>query len=285
MTSDEVRPAEEGQDPLRRALKRLPPVKAAPDFEARLQRRLGEPDRGEERGLAWRKFIPAMRMPAFGYSLLAIVAVGFVSYYMFRRTEVAPPANREPVFPAQPNSAVVPPHPPVLKQGEAGSAAQSESPGESPATGTAAGKYAVQSGARRKEADKAAQEPQATDGRAASPSVGENSENAVTARKEAAANAKDEVNPSPPKVELRQNPREEAEKSRTISTQLKKAQGLPPATSGIKRGDVYQQEFRVAAQAASIDSTAIRDSLRLDSLKREGQNRQLRRGKGKKPGA
>jgi len=41
-------------DPIRKALKKLPAVKAAPDFEARLKRRLLEP--AQEAGVAWRIF-------------------------------------------------------------------------------------------------------------------------------------------------------------------------------------------------------------------------------------
>src|ERR1041384_1739165 len=85
------------EEPIRRALKKLPQVKAAPDFEARLQRRLNEPER-HEGGRTRFGFIP-FRVPALGYSLVALVLVGVVSYYMFWRTGVVPVSTQEMVAP------------------------------------------------------------------------------------------------------------------------------------------------------------------------------------------
>src|SRR6267378_6356773 len=81
-------------DSIRKALKKLPPVKAAPDFEARLKRRLLEPS--QEGGVAWRIFFGPRRVPAFAYSLVALVAVGYFSYYMFWRTAAVTPPVEPP---------------------------------------------------------------------------------------------------------------------------------------------------------------------------------------------
>src|SRR5438552_3171161 len=100
MTNDDQHGMEQPDDPVRRALKNLPPVNAAPDFESRLQRRLGEPERRESDSRWWwqRIFTPA-RVPAFGYSLMALVAVGFVSYYVFWRSGMTPEGAGEYAHP------------------------------------------------------------------------------------------------------------------------------------------------------------------------------------------
>src|ERR1041384_6849581 len=85
------------EEPIRRALKKLPQVKAAPDFEARLQRRLNEPERHE--GGRTRFGFISFRVPALGYSLVALVLVGVVNHFMFWRTGVVPVSTQEMVAP------------------------------------------------------------------------------------------------------------------------------------------------------------------------------------------
>lgn len=77
-------------DSLRRLMKNLPRVKAAADFEARLQHRILEED--ERHGILGflKSPFPSKRIPAFAYSLIALISVGIVSYYIYLRVGVSP---------------------------------------------------------------------------------------------------------------------------------------------------------------------------------------------------
>jgi hypothetical protein len=77
-------------DRVRKLLKDLPPVSASPDFEARLRRRISEPERARVEAGWMERFFGARRIPAFAYSLVALLSVGVISYYMFRHEDVAP---------------------------------------------------------------------------------------------------------------------------------------------------------------------------------------------------
>ncbi|HZY09757.1 MAG TPA: hypothetical protein VFF29_01255 [Bacteroidota bacterium] len=75
---------------LHRLMKSLPRVKASPDFEARLQRRILE--ESKSRGIfgLFTKTSSLMRLPAFAYSLIALISVGLGSYYIYLRVGVSP---------------------------------------------------------------------------------------------------------------------------------------------------------------------------------------------------
>jgi hypothetical protein len=105
--SDETRPEPEEHLPVRRLLKELPAVKASPDFEQRLLRRIKEgapaaaPDAPKRRLLA---------VPVFAYSLLTLLLVGVISYYTFYRSSDAPVMrDSAPREPAERRSAAPPP--------------------------------------------------------------------------------------------------------------------------------------------------------------------------------
>ncbi len=80
-----------GADPeLRKILGDLPRVGATPDFEQRLQRRLAE-ERQRDKPLPAR----GVRIPAFAYSTIAVVMVGVVSYYILVQTKFEQTPVRE----------------------------------------------------------------------------------------------------------------------------------------------------------------------------------------------
>jgi len=310
MMSDDPLGKEKTDDPVRRVLKNLPPVKATPDFEARLQRRLSEPERPRE--YAWWNFIFPARIPAFGYSLLALAAVGIVSYYMFWRSGIAPMTIRESAPPAGAGADQTP----ILKQGEAAHADDERklqpmgTPAAEPGTG-----FSAQSGSGGRQADRLSAKPQVESDRAAAPARagsgveepprgGEASGNALKAaaeprkeaaetqkaavetQKEAAEIPKDEVSPAEPKAQLQQNVQMQAKKAGPMAPQLQKAQGLPMTSPSVPAAGEYRREIRALSEAAVVDSAAVRDSLRLDSIKRAEQHRRLllRKAKVKKPG-
>jgi hypothetical protein len=96
--------------PVRKLLKSLPGVHATDDFEVRLQRRIAEEESRRNRSgiLAW---LPGVRrIPVFAYSVVSVMVVGIVSYFLLMRTTpVAPPQerlvipeNKEEIVPAPP---------------------------------------------------------------------------------------------------------------------------------------------------------------------------------------
>lgn len=76
----------DNSDELRRALKGLPQVQASADFEARLQRRIREAEQsGTQAG--WRRLV---RIPAFGYGIVAVMLVGVISFLLLRQQDDIP---------------------------------------------------------------------------------------------------------------------------------------------------------------------------------------------------
>jgi hypothetical protein len=247
-------------DPIRRALKQLPPVKAAPDFEARLHRRLGETERPEEDVRWWQRIFTPARIPAFGYSLMALVAVGFVSYYLFWHSGVAPENAGESVSP--PAGRVSPAPPPVLRQGEA--PPESEEGGSQPAEAVQHdAKARVQSGARQVQVKKEKVMPEMRRDRAAAPAEAEPKAGFGNAVNEAAPvppASKDELSSPAQKADLQQNIPSQAKKAGPTAPQLRKEQSLPSAQ--------FNSRAIMSAPAIARDSASIRDSLRMDSLRR-----------------
>lgn len=99
---------DEEKNPVRKLLKDLPEMKASPDFEQRLQRRIVQEETAKEVRILGKLFRPRY-VPVFSYSLVALVAVGVVSYYVFMRTEMHPPSSmplREPSAPAEQKTGV-----------------------------------------------------------------------------------------------------------------------------------------------------------------------------------
>jgi len=86
--------------PVRGLLKSLPRVDATDDFEVRLQRRIAEEESRKDRSgiLAW---LPGVRrIPVFAYSVVSVMVVGIVSYFLLMRTTpVAPPPHERLVVP------------------------------------------------------------------------------------------------------------------------------------------------------------------------------------------
>lgn len=80
------------KDPkLQKILRDLPHVGASPDFEQRLQRRLTEARAGNETEARSGRL--PFRIPAFGYSIVAVAVVGFLSYYILLRTRFETPPS------------------------------------------------------------------------------------------------------------------------------------------------------------------------------------------------
>ncbi len=97
--------------PVRRLLKSLPQVESTEDFEARLQRRIAEEEGREDTSGIFAWLAGIRRIPVFAYSMISVIVVGVVSYFLLIRTSpVAPPAherlaipeNREELVPAPP---------------------------------------------------------------------------------------------------------------------------------------------------------------------------------------
>ncbi|MBI3189140.1 MAG: hypothetical protein HYZ33_00680 [Ignavibacteriales bacterium] len=73
----------DGQEEVSKVLKELPRVNASPDFEARLQRKITEPFRKPERKRLFDFLFFPQRVPVFATSILALMAVSVISYYIF----------------------------------------------------------------------------------------------------------------------------------------------------------------------------------------------------------
>ena len=76
------------EHPIRKALKVLPRIKAAPDFELRLQRRLGSTKRDRWQETLLVRYISGFRIPVYAYSLLLIIAIGFFFYYVLHERDI-----------------------------------------------------------------------------------------------------------------------------------------------------------------------------------------------------
>ncbi|TLY32252.1 MAG: hypothetical protein E6K56_03800 [Ignavibacteria bacterium] len=276
-------------DSMRKVLKKLPPVKAAPDFEARLKRRLLEPS--QESGAGWRQFFAPRRVPAFAYSLVALIAVGYFSYYIFWRTPVAPPPVEEPAVRTTGHAApppveeprvpsmyrAVPPSPPVIKQGESQTAPRSGAAQGNEKSTQAVSKGSVEkraAGERAKQAAPSAseleKEAQLNNERVR---AGETTSGAASAPAREATQLKSDV-----KIQ----PREENKPAAESPLESKARRLATPSVSA----PMYQMESRGMVSIPVIDSAAVRDSLRLDSLNRAEKARQelLKKPKVKKPG-
>jgi hypothetical protein len=79
-----------GSERVRRVLKQSRRIKASSDFEERLLRRIAR--ESSSRGGTARTLFPR-RVPAYAFSLLALAIVGVLSYYMFIRPPLPPPAG------------------------------------------------------------------------------------------------------------------------------------------------------------------------------------------------
>lgn len=103
---------DEREHSVRKLLKSLPRVVARDDFEARLQRRIAEEERRKDKSgiFAW---LPGIRrIPVFAYSVISVMVVGVVSYFLLMRTTpVAPPPQERLVIPE--NKEEIVPAPPV----------------------------------------------------------------------------------------------------------------------------------------------------------------------------
>jgi hypothetical protein len=81
-------------------LHQLPKVKAAPDFDLRLQRRINiEQVTGKEASLLER-VRQGWRVPAFAVSVLALVCVGITAYYSLMKQGISPtaPSQQQPMM-------------------------------------------------------------------------------------------------------------------------------------------------------------------------------------------
>jgi|SRR6267143_1515289 len=282
-------------DSIRKALKKLPPVNAAPDFEARLKRRLLEPS--QEGGVAWRIFFGARRVPAFAYSLVALVAVGYFSYYMFWRTAVTTPPAEEPHV--RTTEHVAPPPPPIITQGEE-SGAKDKGDVSARKANEADAKSADQREANRPGQNGAAASGTGPAQRQASGEKGRSEATPRVESKPSPARALDEagradetMREASPQLQQQQAPQlksevkiqaQEENKAAETSPELSKKVGRIAAPSATTRA--YQIQTYGMISHPPADSAAIRDSLRLDSLKRAEKSRldSLKRAKVKRPG-
>jgi hypothetical protein len=299
------------EDPIRKALKKLPPVNAAPDFEARLKRRLLQPSR--EEGVAWRILFGPRRIPTFAYSLVALIAVGYFSYYLFWRTPVAPPPVEEPRVPSMYRA--TPPPPPILKQGDE---AVSKDRSEESAQKNIQTEPSAQSGSKQYYRDETGKRAGVELDKKSAPVQVEAQtppSSALEEGNEKSERAKDAA-PTEPALK-KEDARSINERARTDET-TKGAASQPPrenrqfnwgakiAPRGGKNAAAESPLESKARQLATpsapattygmqsqgmvsipvIDSAAIRDSLRVDSLKRVEKARQemLKKSKAKKPG-
>lgn len=87
---DDPKKHTEDDETLRRRLKESQHVKASPDFEARLQRRLNEARKVSSLQALLEKLGMQPRFPAYGYSIVTVLLVSVVSYYVFFRSGIAP---------------------------------------------------------------------------------------------------------------------------------------------------------------------------------------------------
>ena len=81
---------EEESHSVKKLLNALPKVHVSDDFEQRLQRKLTQE---ESQTAADGKFAISRLVPTFAYSLMALLAVGVVSYYVFMKTGANSPAT------------------------------------------------------------------------------------------------------------------------------------------------------------------------------------------------
>jgi len=91
--------------PVKNLLKNLPEIKASPDFEEKLSRRINTLGKWGHLGTR----LLRRPLPVFAYSLIAVAAVGMISYYIFIRSGIQPADLKQDKLqysPAQPaNSA------------------------------------------------------------------------------------------------------------------------------------------------------------------------------------
>ncbi|MBI1805123.1 MAG: hypothetical protein HY033_10085 [Ignavibacteriae bacterium] len=80
----------EENHPVRKVLQSLRRVQASADFEQRLQRRVAISVRRDESGKISVTFPARRPVPAFAYSVIAVFVVGVLAYYMLVRTGVSP---------------------------------------------------------------------------------------------------------------------------------------------------------------------------------------------------
>ncbi|HEY6191135.1 MAG TPA: hypothetical protein VI215_02280 [Bacteroidota bacterium] len=257
-------------DRIKRALKNLPPVKAAPDFEARLQRRLDEPERREANARWWQKIFTPERVPAFGYSLMALVAVGFVSYYMFWRSGMTPEGAVESV--QAPTGRATPAPPPVLRQGESAGGLEESNSGAAASTepgSKAPAPREIPAGKDKTPLMTKTDLPGVA--RDADRRLESSSRNRVgfgDASPSASQAPRDEVSAPAANVQLQQVSPSQAKKAGPLAPQMRKQQAVPSTTYDLKKGEEFRQEAAAAVTAPAPDSAARRDSLRLDSLRR-----------------
>ncbi len=87
---DELNKHDNDNASVRKALKESRRVKASPDFEARLQRRIAESREVPALSRFWESVRLPNRIPAFAYSLATVVVLSVASYYVFFRTGDVP---------------------------------------------------------------------------------------------------------------------------------------------------------------------------------------------------
>lgn len=78
---------DEERNPVRKLLKSLPRIPAPADFDRRLQQHLAEKE--SKKKTLWDVLFAPRRVPAYAYSLIAVVAAGVIVYYSYIRTGVA----------------------------------------------------------------------------------------------------------------------------------------------------------------------------------------------------
>ncbi|MBI4546337.1 MAG: hypothetical protein HY707_00020 [Ignavibacteriae bacterium] len=238
---------DDSHNPLRKLLKGLPKVKASEDFEARLQRRITSEE--SRRPILGRVFAPR-RIPVFAYSLVTIVAVCLISYYVFFRTGNVPMPTEQEI--------------PATRSDEITPSVQVPSPERSTDDKTLEKAGAQKGRSLPKEQAKAIPHLRTSE-------VQQEREKAEEVKEQSMPAAKQGIQP-PMEGQIQMNQEKEADESRQPERlEMKKEQrGLEsPMMKSLQhlKAPAVTSFSEIQLDSAARDSAALTDSLRLDSLR------------------
>jgi hypothetical protein len=260
---------------LRRFLKELPKVEAAPDFELRLRRRITSESPSPAR-------VPGrIGIPAFAYSLLTLVVVTVVSYYMFFRQAEAPVVPLQAPPPAERTAPAAQPTPGPSDAGRTAETRKDAAPAIVPPVRADADK-------KQKPAVNAAPGPVLQERGLVNPAPAEQRlEKAKPASEELSVPAQQSEGVSAPAVAvpksaLKEQQQEANPQVRPEESPLKSI--LPALPPGFRSAAAPSQRSASFAAPELPDSSAHLDSLSRDSVRQKDQRRlQERLQKKKRP--
>ena len=229
-------------------------------------------------------FLRAWRIPAFAYSLVALLFVGVISYYMFRHEDIAP--NQE-FKEGAPSDIGKDTRPPVVQQGEAEKKKRDDVVSGS---GTSGGLKTStnQPGTASQPGENRVNPPDIPN--AAAPTLQSvQSQNAAKPFEAQHERTSDQPVPSSSQdMNAIQESRATAgEKS--LDGKATTNEALEAKMKSVNRTPLENMRSlsapRIMESAGTlVDSSALADSARMDSLRRVEKELRLRRGKVKKPG-